>query len=507
MSATDRMPPGWIAAPLSQLCERLVDGSHLPPAKQKTGRPMLSAKNIGNGTISLDGRLITPEAFELEDARTRVRPGDVLLTIVGTIGRAAVVPDSLGAVTLQRSVAVLKPVALEPRFCMYQLQSPGIQRSLERDARGTAQKGVYLKTLGRIELRVAPRPEQHRIVAKIEELFSDLDAGVAALERVKANLKRYRATVLKAAVEGRLTEGWRRRHPDTEPASKLLERILADRRAKWEQDQLRKFKESGKTPPKGWKEKYEEPETPNAGTLSPLPRDWRWASVDQLITYLRNGWSLKPTAEPPGYRLLRISAVRPRSVDLVEVRYVREPLDEVSDYFIEDGDLLFTRYNGSVDLLGVCGLVRGCSEPTLHPDKLIRIKTVIGEPLNAYVEIASNVGESRGHMKSRARTTAGQTGISGPDVRQMPIPLPPLAEQAEIVAEVDRRISVADAAEQQVEHALQRAARLRQAILKRAFEGRLVLQDSADSGNAPKSTRSVSNNATRNHHHTPRVTP
>src|SRR5208337_795919 len=88
---------------------------------------------------------------------------------------------------------------------------------------------------------VAPLSEQHRIVAKIEELFSDLDAGVAALKRIRANLKRYRAAVLKAAVEGRLTEAWRAKHPKTEPATKLLERILAQRRQNWEEDQLAKF--------------------------------------------------------------------------------------------------------------------------------------------------------------------------------------------------------------------------------------------------------------------------
>ena len=93
--------------------------------------------------------------------------------------------------------------------------------------------------LGKLLVPVPPLNEQRRIVAKIEELFSDLDAGVVALERVRANLKRYRATVLKAAVEGKLTEDWRAQHPNTEPASVLLERILTERRRQWEQAQLR----------------------------------------------------------------------------------------------------------------------------------------------------------------------------------------------------------------------------------------------------------------------------
>ncbi|MFO0889888.1 MAG: hypothetical protein U0790_12195 [Isosphaeraceae bacterium] len=114
-----------------------------------------------------------------------------------------------------------------------------------------------------VRVPFAPINEQRRIVAKIEELFSDLDAGVAALERVRANLKRYRASVLKAAVEGKLTEDWRAQHPDTEPAPVLLERILTERRRQWEKDQLAKFAQAGKQPPKGWREKYVEPGRPH----------------------------------------------------------------------------------------------------------------------------------------------------------------------------------------------------------------------------------------------------
>ena len=115
---------------------------------------------------------------------------------------------------------------------------------------------------------LAPLAEQRRIVAKIEELFSDLDAGVAALERVKANLKRYRAAVLKAAVEGKLTAEWRKKNPATETGEQLLTRILAERRKKWEEGQLKKFAEKGKVPPSGWKGKYLEPESPEVAGLA-----------------------------------------------------------------------------------------------------------------------------------------------------------------------------------------------------------------------------------------------
>jgi type I restriction enzyme S subunit len=381
---------------------------------------------------------------------------------------------------------------IEPSFLAYQLVAKEHQLLRQCSKNGTTVASIDTLSLRSFPIWLAPVDEQRRIVAKIEELFSDLDAGVAALERVRANLKRYRAAVLNAAVTGKLTEVWRRQNPTSEPATKLLTRLLVERRKQWESQQLRQYAASGKTPPKDLGERYVSPVLPRIDGLPSLPAGWCWCSLDQLICYLRNGWSLKPQPTPPGHRLLRINAVRPMSVNLDEVRFVDRPREEVEGYFVEAGDLLFTRYNGSVELLGVCGRVRQVTQPTLHPDKLIRVRTVLAEPLNAYVELAANVGASRKHMASRARTTAGQTGISGPDVKEMPIPLCPLDEQAKIWAEAERALSMIEAAEAQVEHGLKRAARLRQSILKRAFEGKLVPQDPAD---APVSDLFSQNNA------------
>ena len=97
---------------LRDVVTKLVDGSHNPPPKQDSGKPMLSARNIDHGLVNFDAyRFISNESFVLEHARTRIAAGDVLLTIVGTIGRAAVVPDKLAPFALQRSVAVLSPVS------------------------------------------------------------------------------------------------------------------------------------------------------------------------------------------------------------------------------------------------------------------------------------------------------------------------------------------------------------------------------------------------------------
>jgi len=148
---------------------------------------------------------------------------------------------------------------------------------------------VDFDQIGTYELLLAPRPEQDRIVAEIEKQFTRLDAATAALKRVQANLKRYRASVLKAACEGRLVpteaELARKEGRAYEPADKLLQRILRERRARWEADTLAKMQASGK-PPKDdhWKQKYKEPSAPDTTNLPLLPEGWCWASIEELAS-------------------------------------------------------------------------------------------------------------------------------------------------------------------------------------------------------------------------------
>ena len=191
---------------------------------------------------------------------------------------------------------------------------------------------------------------------------------------------------------------------------------------------------------------YREPVDPDTSNLPALPEGWTWASLDQLLSTLRNGISVKPDAEK-GLPILRISAVRPLSVNLNDVRYLNA---EGSDYpdFSDEGDLLFTRYNGNPDLVGVCAVVPSLTSPIVHPDKLIRCKLASPEVLPDFVAIMANVGGSRGFLARRVRTTAGQAGISGGDLKGLPIPLPTLAEQARIVAEAERRLSVIEELEE-----------------------------------------------------------
>src|SRR5262249_37325200 len=133
-----------------------------------------------------------------------------------------------------------------------------------------------------------------------------------------------------------------------------------------------------------------------------------------------------------GLPILRISAVRPGSVAQDDVRFLGEDSQQYSDYLLAENDLLFTRYNGNPEFVGVCGLVSAPDRDLVYPDKVIRGRCVLGNPMPQYIELAVNQGISRDYIASKGKTAAGQVGISGSDLKATPVPLAPLQEQAEL---------------------------------------------------------------------------
>lgn len=194
----------WEECKLDDICVRIVDGSHNPPKSQSSGYSMLSAKDVFDNKIDFSSpRFLDEASFIEENKRTDINPGDVLLTIVATIGRTAVVPQNAPKFTLQRSVAVIKTLINSHYLCYY-FQSQFFQNQLREHAKGTAQKGVYLKTLSNLAIRIAPLNEQNRIVEKLDELLSELEKGKEQLQTSLEQLKVYRQSILKHAFEGKI---------------------------------------------------------------------------------------------------------------------------------------------------------------------------------------------------------------------------------------------------------------------------------------------------------------
>jgi type I restriction enzyme S subunit len=370
---------------------------------------------------------------------------------------------------------------VDNRFLCFQLNTVDYQPFVT----GSTRLKLTSSAMKQIPMVIAPAAEQTRIVAKLEELLSDLDAGVAELNAAQKKLVQYRQSLLKAAVTGELTAKWRAARAlseigEAENGQQLLQRILTERRARWEAKQLAKFKAQGKTPPKDWQKKYPEPVKPDTSGLPELPEGWVWASVDQLSESVRNGLSKTPNTTQCGFPIFKINAVRPMTVNFDAIKHIEIEQNEAADYWVEVGDVLATRYNGSVDLLGVFGMVKDVSVRTLYPDKLIRMKPVTGVELGAWMEVCGNVGLSRKHLVSRVKTTAGQTGISGDDLKKTPIPLPPVAEQEVTLAVLKNRLQAVQELGLPIELGLKQSTAQRQNILRAAFAGQLVPQDPND---------------------------
>jgi type I restriction enzyme, S subunit len=194
---------GWNVAKLGAVCHKITDGSHNPPSGVGASNfMMLSSKNVFNDEITLDKpRFLSETDFNAENRRTEVSENDVLLTVVGTVGRAAVVPHGFPPITLQRSVAVLKPsmTKITPRFLMFALHS--ILDDLIDGARGVAQKGIYLKALREVPISLPPLEEQQRIVAVLDEAFEGLARARAHTEANLSDAEEISARALDALLD------------------------------------------------------------------------------------------------------------------------------------------------------------------------------------------------------------------------------------------------------------------------------------------------------------------
>lgn len=285
-------------------------------------------------------------------------------------------------------------------------------------------RNLKFKEYCTINVPLAPLNEQIRIANKLDSLLAKVDAAQARLDKIPALLKRFRQSVLAAATSGELTKGWRK-----------------DNDVNLESENI---------------------------------------PFAELLTELRNGLSPKPNSDGIGYPILRISSVRSGEIDQKDIRYLDCDDSAREKYRLNSGDLLFTRYNGSLEFVGVCGLLRKLEHDVLlYPDKLIRAR-ICDKALPEYIEIFFSSPSARESMINCVKTTSGQKGISGKNIKSQFVSIPSLKEQKEIVRRVESLFALADTVEKQYNEAKKRTDRLIQSLLAKAFRGELVPQDPND---------------------------
>ena len=466
------LPAGWVWTTLEEISE--INLGQSPPSS----------------TYNTDGKGLPFYQGKLEFGKTYPTPrkwctapkkiakkGDVFISVRAPVGPTNICPEKS---CVGRGLAAIRGLCgIQPFFILYLMRT--FEYEIAGKGTGTTFNAITGNQLKTFEIPLPPIPEQHRIAAKIEELFTKLDAGKEELLQAKARLKRYRQSVLKAAMDGKLTEDWRKEHRnEIEPASILLERILQERREQWEEEQLAKYTEQGKTPSKNWRDKYKKPKGPDTPKLPLLPEGWEWANVQQT-SKVSGGLTKnsKRNIYPKKLPYLRVANVYADELRLEEIKHIGVKEEELNRVLLKDGDMLVVEGNGSPDQIGRVAIWNGSISPCVHQNHIIKARFDPVE-IGRYCIYWLLSIEGRKYISQVASSTSGLYTLSISKVQALPAPIPPLREQQVIIEEIDRHLSVADAVEAVVDAELKRSDALRQSILKQAFSGKLVPQDPND---------------------------
>jgi type I restriction enzyme S subunit len=449
------VPENWRVVPLGDVLIRIVGG----------GTPSKKIKSYWNGSIPWltvkDMRSRRPadsidhiSETAVTESSTNIIPADTVI-IATRIGLGKVVRVAYDSAINQDLKALIATPEIDKGYLEYWFLS--IASYLESMGSGTTVKGIRLEQVRSLPFPLAPLAQQKRIVAEIEKQFSRLDEAVANLKRVKANLKRYKAAVLKAAVEGKLTEEWRKQHPDVEPADKLLERIIAERREKWQ-----------------GRGKYKGPVAPDTFHLPKLPEGWVWLALDSLISGIEAGKSFKCDERAPGageVGVVKVSAVSWGEYDEYESKTCLDPNLVKPELFVRSGDFLFSRAN-TIELVGACVIAKSVTNQVMLSDKILRWKLVCGFDRWVLHCLRSSFGRSEIERLATGNQES-MRNIGQERIRSIRIPLPPVGEREVALANVERCLSIVAETEAQIDDNLRRSDRLRQSTLKQAFSGKL----------------------------------
>jgi type I restriction enzyme S subunit len=457
-SALHELPGGWVWTRLGEVC---LDPQYgwTTSAMSKGALHLLRTTDITSGNIDWSTVPFCSEEPP-EKEKYLLKDGDIVISRAGSVGYSHLIKNPKGAVFASYLIR-FRPL-IDEKYLAYFIKSPLYWDSISEKSLGIAIPNVNATKLKQIFIPLSPLPEQHRIVTKLEELFTKLDAGVSELIKTQIQLKRYRRSVLKAAYEGKIVQTEadlaKAEGHTYEPAIVLLARIMKERREKW-----------------NGKGKYNEPDAPNTSGLHALPEGWVWSNFGQAFNVYVGA---TPSRKRPDYWGGQIPWVSSGEVAFCKIFQTKETITELG----LTNTSTEVHPKGTV-LLGMIG-----EGKTRGQAAILEINACNNQ--NSAAIRVSETGLPSEYIfyflegdYERTRTMGSgnnQPALNKSRVQSMLFPLPPLAEQHRIVAEVERRLSITDMVEKTVGLSLAQAKRLRQSILKKAFEGRLVAQDASD---------------------------
>ena len=481
------LPDGWVECSVEQVT---LPAIRIDPKED----PDREVQYIDiSGVDNVRNLIRNTKRYRLRHAPSRdrqvVRAGDTLFSTVRPYLRnIAMVPSYCDQEIASTAFSVLRPVeGVCPGFLFYKALSSDFVNQVSGMQYGVSYPAVNDEQVRDQSLWLPPTAEQYRIVTKIDELCSELDAGIESLKNAHAQLEMYRQAVLQHTFEGKLTAQWREENKDRLNTRRQLLAILKQKRVERHEQQLRDWQ----TAVAAWNDqgrRGEKPRKPKKlptvmglarevlSTLPSVADAWTWQKIAWMTCGVEYGTAAKsaPSGEVP---VLRMGNIRRGQFDWSDLVYTSD-YDEAEKYRLHDGDVLFHRTN-SPELVGKTAIYRG-SCPAIFAGYLIRINhissVVDGQFLNFYL----NSHVARRYGNTVKTDGVNQSNINGAKLLDYPFPYCSIEEQRETVSNLDSTFSHVDELENEIARQLELAAVLRQAILKRAFSGQLVPQDPND---------------------------
>ena len=423
MNTSDLLPESWAECDLNDLLEYVTSGSRdWSKYYAEVGANFIRTQDINQNKLNLDSvaKVSLPE--KVEGKRTLVKKDDLLITITGAnVGKCARVNTNIPESYVSQSVALVRLV--DPslsEFLQRQIIAPiGDQTALQKAAYGMGRPVLNLKNIRDFKVKLPAPSEQKFITEKLDALLAQVENTKARLERIPQILKRFRQSVLGAAVSGKLTEDWR-----------------------------------GSSNTDGW----------------------RTEALSSLLIASANGLSKRSGKSGIETVILRLADFKDARRVYGNERKIKLDDKELKKYALADGDILVIRVNGSIDLAGRFIEYHSKDQTEGFCDHFIRLRIDTGKLHPTYLTYVANEGTGRQYLQGSLSTSAGQNTINQGSIKGLQVHLPPKNEQIEIIYRVDQLLTYADTIEEQVNNALDRVERLTQSILAKAFRGELTEQ-------------------------------
>lgn len=486
-----QLPKGWALSSLDVLVTKMANGANATQFEETVGYPISRIETIWNGDIDPTRVKYIKENDPAFFDKYRLQEGDILFSHINSdnhIGKTAIYKKLPRVLIHGINLLLLRfSGQVSSSFFNYQLKYMKNLGAFSAVAqRAVNQSSINQTKLKSFELLLPPFCEQKRIVAKIEELFSELDKGIESLTTAREQLKVYRQAVLKHAFEGKLTEQWRKDNADKlETPEQLLARIQQERETRYQQ-QLEKWKVAVKAWEANGKEgkKPGMPKTPEQALFEKAefktPSCWATTRLG-LVTEVNGGLTKNQKRNTLSQKMkyLRVANVYADKLLLEDIQEIGVTEAEAMKVSLALNDLLVVEGNGSVEQIGRVALWDGSIQDCGHQNHLIRVR--FDNPAYArfvLLFLLSPIG--RDLIVKEASSTSGLHTLSISKVSNLPIPLVSLSEADEIIKAIDEKLSLTSKFESEIETEIKRAETLRQSILKKAFSGQLVPQDPND---------------------------